>query len=211
MTLVAEQHRAGESLKVSATRFKDGRSWRIGKAADVAWIERAVDFSTPLITEVPPVFAAYCRLELPDDAAGPQAAHDEAVVEILRATPGSWETWWLGYLEYGLGIDLVFDDAPRTSLFGWDYVLVEAGPEQALRWRSSSAPELAWKGALPDLIFPADRSWMLFRSWDDRWSGIGGSADLIDRFRRDPRLGRRVRRLAIKPRSTGGPGDSIRS
>jgi hypothetical protein len=184
-------------------RIKDGRSWRIGTAADVAWIERAVDFSTPALTQVPPGFAAYCRLELPDlryarpdEAAAAQAAHDEAVVDVLRAASGS-HSWWLGYLEYGTGVDLVFDDAPRASLFGWDFVLVQAGPEQALRWRSHSTRPTAWKGDLPDLIFPTDRAWMLFTSWDDFWSAIGGSEDLIGSFERDPRLGPRVRLLTL--------------
>jgi hypothetical protein len=174
---------------------KDGRRWRIGSTSDVAWIKRAVDFSIPVVTEVPPIFAAYCRLELPDDAPGAQAAHDRAVVELLSAGPGSRQSWWLGYLEHAIGIDLVFDDAPRTRLWGWDYVLVQAGPEQALGWRSSCDPDVAWKGALPDLIFSADHSWMLFTSWDDRWSGIGGSKDLIESFSRDPQLGPRTRRL----------------
>ncbi len=181
---------------MSTARVKDGRSWRIGSTAEVAWIESAVDFSRPLVTEVPPIFAAYCRLELPDDASNAQAAHDQAVVELLSAGSGSGQPWWLGYLEYGIGIDLVFDDAPRTHLFTWDYVLVQAGPEQALKWRPSCDPDVAWKGALPDLIFPADHSWMLFTSWDDHWSGIGGSKDLIERFTRDPQLGPRTRRLA---------------
>lgn len=176
-------------------RVKDGKRWRIGSAADVAWIEGAVDFSTPLL--VPPIFAAYCRLALPSGhAPGAQAAHDRAVVEVLSAGPGPRQPWWLGYLEYGIGIDLVFDDAPRTPLFGWDYVLVQAGPEQALGWRSSCDPDLNWKGALPDLIFPEDQSWTLCTSWDDQWSGIGGSSDLIEHFVRDPQLGPRTERLA---------------
>jgi hypothetical protein len=197
------RHRFRRSLALPQARIKDGRSWRIGTAADVAWIERAVDFSTRTITQVPPGFAAYCRLELPDlryappdQAAAAQAAHDQGVVDVLGAAPGS-HSWWLGYLEYGIGVDLVFDDAPRTSLFGWDFVLVQAGPQQALGWRAHSTGATAWKGALPDLIFPADRAWMLFTSWDDVWSGIGGSEDLIGSFERDPRLGPRVRLLTL--------------
>jgi hypothetical protein len=197
------RHRFRRGLALRQARIKDGRSWRIGSAAEVAWIEGAVDFSAPTVTEVPPGFAAYCRLELPDlryarrdEAAAAQAAHDEAVVDVLRAAPGS-HSWWLGYLEYGTGVDLVFDDAPRTSLFGWDFVLVQAGPKQALRWRSHPGGPTAWKGALPDLISPADRAWMLFTSWDDFWSGIGGSEDLIGSFERDPRLGPRVRMLTL--------------
>jgi len=178
----------------SVTRVKDGRRWLLGSAADVAWIEGAIDFSASLVTEVPPVFAAYCRLELPDDAPDAQARHDKAIVELLSADSGP-QPWWLGYLEYGSRIARVFGDTPRTRLFGWDFVLVQAGAEQALGWRSSSAPDLDWKGALPDLIFHADHSWMLFTSWDDRWSGIGGPEELIARITRDPEVGPRTQRL----------------
>jgi hypothetical protein len=38
---------------------------------------------------------------------------------------------------------------------------------------------------------------MLFTSWDEFWSGIGGSEDLIGSFERDPRLGPRVRLLTL--------------
>jgi hypothetical protein len=181
----------------SAIRVKDGMEWRIGSTADIAWIENASDFSKPVATEVPPIFPAYCRLELPaPNAQAAQAAHDKAVIDLLGAATDSQQPWWLGYLEYGIGIDLVFNDAPRTELFGWQYVLVQAGPEQALTWRSSCAPDVAWKGALPDLIFPADHSWMLFTPWDERWSDIGGSEYLIDSFTRDPQLRSRTQPLA---------------
>lgn len=48
--------------------------------------------------------------------------------------------------------DIIFPDAAKVSMYaGWRYVLVEAGPEQAA----------AWRGTLPDMIFPPDRSWLL--------------------------------------------------
>jgi hypothetical protein len=49
-----------------------------------------------------------------------------------------------------------------TLYSGWGYVLIEAGPEQAGRWREDDH----WKGVLPDLMFPADRSWLLSTLWD---------------------------------------------
>jgi hypothetical protein len=36
-------------------------------------------------------------------------------------------------------------------------VLVEAGPQQAATWRQHDRPSF-WKGALPNVMFPADRS-----------------------------------------------------
>jgi hypothetical protein len=57
--------------------------------------------------------------------------------------------------------------APRTTAYyGYDYLLVEAGPEQASSWREADP----FKGALPDLMFPADRSWLLSTMWDDDWT-----------------------------------------
>ncbi len=41
-------------------------------------------------------------------------------------------------------------------------------------------------GALPDLFFPADRSWLASALWDDTWTCIGGPAALIEILRQDP-------------------------
>jgi hypothetical protein len=64
---------------------------------------------------------------------------------------------------------------------GWQYVLVEAGPDQAASWRRTDLGSF-WKGVLPNLMFPADRSWLLSTLWDDDWTCIGGPAGLIERF-----------------------------
>jgi hypothetical protein len=47
--------------------------------------------------------------------------------------------------------------------------------------RTDQASPVPWfsKGALPDLMFPADRSWLLSTLWDDDWSCVGGTARLI--------------------------------
>jgi len=174
-------------------RERDGKRWVIGDSADVAWLASAVDYFAERVSLVPPAFAAYCQLDLPDHAPGAQVRHDSALVSILSGASATRD-WWLGYLEYGIGIDLPFDDAPRTNLFTWNYVLVRAGPEQALNWRASESP-IAWKGALPDLIFPVDRSWVLITDWDARWSGIGGADDLVQGLLHDPELGPRTRRV----------------
>ncbi|MFI2709298.1 hypothetical protein ACH495_04090 [Micromonospora sp. NPDC018662] len=41
-------------------------------------------------------------------------------------------------------------------------------------------------GALPDLFFPADRSWLVSALWDDTWTCIGGPEQLIHTLERDP-------------------------
>jgi hypothetical protein len=73
---------------------------------------------------------------------------------------------------------------------GWHYVLVEAGPEQAATWRQYGDWSF-WKGALPNLMFPAGRSWLVSTLWDDDWTCIGGPAGLVGKFLRHPDLGAR--------------------
>jgi hypothetical protein len=75
---------------------------------------------------------------------------------------------------------VVFNTVPKVTLYwGWRYVLVEAGTEQALTWRTGhmrSGP----LGGLPDQFFPADRTWLASALWDDTWTDFGGSAQLVD-------------------------------
>ncbi len=150
---------------------------------------------------MPRVFEAYATLELEDSGTGEaldytaSEAHDDSLLRILREHTAA-QPWWLGYLETG-GSNVVFDDAPRTELYaGWSYVLVEAGPDQAQTWRG-----LDWKGYLPDLLFPADRS-----LWDDDWTCIGGSRELVDAFKVDPELGARLHEVDSSMENAVPPG-----
>jgi hypothetical protein len=43
-------------------------------------------------------------------------------------------------------------------------------------------------GTLPNLMFPADRSWLVSTLWDDDWMCVGGPADLVAAFVPHPRL-----------------------
>lgn len=176
---------------------RDGRDWRLGTDVDVAWINDATSVGTTITSAIPPVFASYCTLELPEASEGAEAArHEHAAIELLTAqTPQ--QSWWLGYLDTGAS-DVVFPYAPRTAVYyGWGYVLVEAGPRQAATWRKEG-----WNWALPDLMFPADRSWLISTMWDDSWSCIGGSEQLVDRVQSDATLGPRARRAVIGQDST---------
>lgn len=57
--------------------------------------------------------------------------HDAGVLALLSEHSGS-QSWWLGYLETGAS-DLPFDGAQRVRFYAdWPYVLLEAGPEQAV-------------------------------------------------------------------------------
>jgi hypothetical protein len=153
------------------------------------------------------VFDIYATVELPQrgaDAHGlwsdEQQGHDRALLALLsrHAAP---QPWWLGYLDTGAD-DIVFPDAPPVTLYAdWRYVLVEAGPQQAAAWRSEDSGSF-WKGALPNLMFPADRSWLISTLWDDDWTCIGGPVTLVDDLLRDTELGPRARRVAVKDDAT---------
>jgi hypothetical protein len=164
---------------------KDGSTWPIGTDAEIAWIASGTSTSRTITAAIPPVFEAYATVLLPyrDDG---QDKHDQAFLALL-SEQSAGQPWWLGYLDTGAD-DIVFPGAPKVTLYyGWDYVLVEAGPEQAAIWRQSGDWSF-WKGALPNLMFPADRSWLISTLWDDDWTCIGGPAGLVGRFLRDPDL-----------------------
>jgi hypothetical protein len=189
------------------TRIRDGRAWRIGGSADVAWIRNGTSITTAITAAIPPLFDAYATVELPDpqsDAQGmwsdAQPRHDGALLAVLseHAAPGPW---WLGYLDTGAD-NVVFPDAPSVTLYSdWQYVLVEAGPQQAAVWRWEDSRSF-WKGALPDLMFPADRSWLVSTLWDDDWTCIGGPATLVDDLLADSELGPRTRRVGLADDAT---------
>lgn len=164
---------------------KDGRTWRVGTAAQVGWLaDRPA--GTSVITAMPPVFAAYATLYPPDDVS--EAAHERALIDVLVANTAA-QPWWLGYLDTGAD-DVVFPDVPRVALyFDWPYVLVEGGPSEALRWRTGHMR--SGDGNLPDLFFPFDRSWFVTALWDDSWTCIGASRDLIDALVSVPLAGAR--------------------
>ena len=89
----------------------------------------------------------------------------------------------------------MFPDAPKVTLYaGWPYVVVEAGPEQAATWRRDGGWSF-WKGALPNLMFPADRSWLLSTLWDDDWTCVGGPVSLVEALLHRPELRPRARRV----------------
>jgi hypothetical protein len=172
------------------TKLKDGRAWRIGGADEVAWINAGVTAGLSIRAAVPSVFAAYATLAFPvnlevdrHDMRRVEDRFDDAVLSLLSAYTNP-QPWWLGFLETGAS-DVVLDDAARVDVYGWKYVLVQAGPRQARTWRSD---EGRWFTALPELMFPADRSWLVSSLWDDAWACVGGSADLISALLIDPEL-----------------------
>ena len=120
------------------------------------------------------------------------------------------QPWWLGFLDTGVAS---LPDAPKVAVYaGWGYALLEGGPDQCLsvrrnsarRTRAGSTPRLTvtlprptgqdlddvtpWHSALPELMFPRDRSWLVSTMWDDAWRCIGGPAVLIDSLVERPEL-----------------------
>jgi hypothetical protein len=171
--------------------LRDGQEWRLGADADVTWINSGTSASTAITAAIPPIFASYCTLLLPRNGNVELAAHEQAVIELLTEQTQE-QPWWLGYLDTGAS-DVVFPYAPRTTVYyGYGYVLVEAGPQEATSWRDAD-----FKGTLPDLMFPQDRSWLVSTMWDDDWTSIGGSEQLVTSFLRHPALGSKTRRVAL--------------
>jgi hypothetical protein len=172
-------------------RTRDGGTWRIGSDAEVAWIADGTSPGRAITAAIPPVFEAYATVVV---AYGEERLkHDRALLALL-AEQSPDQRWWLGYLDTGVD-DIVFPDAPKVTLYtGWHYVLVEAGPEQAAGWRPSDGRAFG-TGDLPNLIFPADHSWLVSTLWDDDWTCLGGPARLVARFLRHPDL--QARRVAL--------------
>jgi hypothetical protein len=166
-----------------------GHSWRIGTDAEVAWIVQGTSPSMAITAAIPPVFDAYATVLLPDGGDDLER-HNRAMLELLEADPAG-PPWWLGLLNTSAD-HLVFPGTtmgalPAVALYAdWEYVLVEAGPRQAATWRRDESP--TWRDALPDLIFPADRSWLISRLCDDEWTCLGGSARLVAGFLACPDL-----------------------
>ncbi len=138
---------------------------------------------------IPPTFARYATVVVPEHEAQ-KTRSDTALVGVLSAHTSA-QPWWLGYLDTGVA-DIVVPDAVKVTVYtGWSYVLLEAGPEQALTWRRT-ANATPWHSALPELIFPTDRSWLVSTLWDDDWRCVGGSAALVEALIRSPGLDARV-------------------
>jgi hypothetical protein len=171
-------------------QVKDGKAWLVGTDHEVGWINDGVRQGRSIAAAIPPVFASYATLTFPLEPLSDETARrveddrfDDAVLRVLCAHTDR-QPWWLGFLDTGAS-DVVLDDAPRVLVYhGWRYVLVQAGPREARMWRS----DRRWFTALPELMFPADRSWLLSSLWDDAWACVGGSEDLIGALLDDPDL-----------------------
>ncbi len=156
-----------------------------GGSPVVDWIRGATRPGHTITAAIPPIFERYATVLIPEEF-GAKTRADAALVEVLHLhTPQ--QPWWFGYLDTGVA-DVVDSEAPRVSLYvGWPYVSRQGGPQQALTARSTSN-STPWHSALPELVFPADRSWLVSTMWDDHWRCVGGPAVLIDDLLARPEL-----------------------
>ncbi len=80
-------------------------------------------------------------------------------------------------------------DGPLLSLDGEAYFLFGGPLTEAGRWGAAS-----WGSGVPrdinspNLMWPADRAWFVTTSVEGTWTGVGGSAALVDTLLRDDRL-----------------------
>ena len=193
----------GTGASRDTTVARDGRSWLLGTAHDVEWIATATTIDRTITSAIPPVFDAYATIALPPGSEGPERyqRHDDALLSVLREH-STGTPWWLGYLDTGAD-DVVFPEATRVTLYaGWPYVLVQAGPEQAISWRRDRWGSF-WSGRLPNLVFPTDRAWLLSTLWDDDWTCVGGTDALVEGLIGHPELRSLSRR--VKPGEDATP------
>ena len=94
-----------------------GHSWRIGTAAEVAWIAGSTFPNLTIAAAIPPVFDAYATVILPDNGEDTER-HNGAMLALLAAqspAPPAGPRWWLGYLSTSAD-DRVFPGVTMAAL-----------------------------------------------------------------------------------------------
>lgn len=151
----------------------------------VDWITAATRRDRTIVSAIPPCFARYATVVIPVDDRRRTLA-DAALVGILQAHTAE-QPWWLGYLDTGVA-ELVDPTAPTVSVYvGWPYRLLAGDPQRALTSRSNG-DSTPWHSALPELLFPSDRSWLVSTMWDDDWRCVGGPVEIVDALLAHPHL-----------------------
>ena len=157
-----------------------------GTTQTVEWITSRTTRNRTITSAIPPVFEQFATFDEIDELDDLRLVQQERAVIGHLCEFGPQE-WWLGYLDTGAH-DVVFPAAQKIRMYAdWPYVIVRAGPDEALTWRDSP----------PDLIFPTDHSWLMSMLWDDGWTSIGGPARLIEDLAADPLVQVRVVELGV--------------
>lgn len=143
----------------------------------VHWITDSTRSDRTIASAIPPVYAAYATIVVPDSDEA-KTRSDRALVDVLQAH-GPADRWWVGYLDTGVA-DLSDIEGPRVSAYaGWTYVLQAVDPRHVLAARDNGR-STPWHSALPELVFPHDRSWLVSTLWDDDWRCLGGPESLLE-------------------------------
>ncbi|WP_456698727.1 hypothetical protein [Aeromicrobium sp. P5_D10] len=80
-------------------------------------------------------------------------------------------------------------DGPLLDTDGEQYFLFSGALEEAGEWGAASWGNGVPRGInSPNLMWPADHTWFVTTSIEGTWTGVGGSAALIDDLLRDSRL-----------------------
>lgn len=151
----------------------DGWDGKAGNPDVVRWIKDGTVRGRTVGAAIPGTFEAYGVYEAQrEDEA--RLVQQQRLVQHLRRFGA--QSWWLGYLDTGVH-DVVLVDTPRVDVYvpGSGYVLVQAGPQEALDWRDT----------LPDLIFPVDHAWLVSILWDDDHTFFGGTRQLVSELVND--------------------------
>ena len=187
----------GSSPHGEKTVERDGVRWPLARQEDLAWLSDQTDVGLAITSAIPPIYEAYGTVvaqeedndEYEDNDDEDNAAIDAQERQLVKILQRYGSTsWWLGFIEGGEDEQLkpLFPHTKRIRLYvGWPYVVVLAGPAEALRWGPF----------LPDLIVPADHSWCLSTLWDDSWACIGGPAALIQELAHDASV--QLRRVTL--------------
>lgn len=143
----------------------------------VDWITEATRGDLTVAAAIPPGYTAYAIVMIEQTDEG-KRQQDAALVDVLRQHSNE-QSWWLGYLDTGVA-DVIDPAAPRVGVYGmqWPYVLRQGRSRDALEARTNDAGT-PWHSALPELIFPQDRSWLVSTMWDDDWRCVGGPEALM--------------------------------
>ena len=80
-------------------------------------------------------------------------------------------------------------EGPRLSLPSRDFLLFGGPIDQAGAWGAVDYGHgIPRRLNSPNLIWPTDHSWFVTTDIEGSWTGVGGSAALIDELLREPRL-----------------------
>ncbi|MDX6276976.1 MAG: hypothetical protein QOJ72_1104 [Nocardioidaceae bacterium] len=80
-------------------------------------------------------------------------------------------------------------DGPRLTVSTRDFFLFDGPISQAGAWGAVDYGHgIPRRLNSPNLIWPADHAWFVSTDIEGSWSGIGGSAALVDELLRDPQL-----------------------